>query len=515
MMLTSDIRSKFTVFLFFQDLEIGTKLRTALSVEGYEAFAFMDHETVLHRIRESSPHVIVFNLEALMGTLSEFVEEVLKINPEILFLPLVNPEQAAHLEPYREYNFIDLLPEGQGLEVRIKWTMDQICSQLYLSYQNEQLVTDQATQKDQIADLQKKVIEDTVQISDLQERLRSVKIPEAFSARDCLRSYVSVGSKEDLIGIFLQRLTRVSQLHVLYLKYLPSVHNLVATQVLNLEIDKLKGIGAKLTLEEIQNLHATLLRDEAPPSVKELMTQGLKVDDFICRALSLYRGLDGLMLFWSTNTASEASVKSATLPVDLIDNEFTIFSQHYFGFDLGKRYDSVDFEDAVTEVYNRAYYFLKLEEEVARARRLQKAASVLKISLDSWEQISRQGPVVRDSIIRTLANLIKKTSRVNDLVCRTAENEISVILPHSARKGAAIRAERLRRMVEGQSFQYSDRSLTISLGVSEYPSFCSSATELDQTAAQALQFIQNRSGNKVCLYRPNNSFKPDFDVPPI
>lgn len=505
MILKPEVRQHFTVFLFFQDLDLGTRLRTALSLEGYEAFAFMDYETVLHRIKESSPHLIIFNLEALMGTLSEFVEEVLKINPEICFLPLVDAKEAEALDPYREYNFVGFLPTGDGAEVRLRWMVEQICSELYLTYQNEGLINSNSESDALLAQLKGEVEAKTMQVQALEQKAGGKGTGSAFSIRDCAKSYAGLATKEEIIGTFLGRLQRVPNLTVLYLKYLPSVHNLVATQVLNLEIEKLKGIGAKLKPEEVQALPQNFLQDEVPESVRELMAQGLHTKDFISRGLTIHRGIEGVFLFWS----------STPLPVDLIDNEFAIFSQNYFICDLGKRYDSVNFEDPVTEAYTREFYFTSLEEEVARSRRLQRAVSIVKISFDNWEQISRQGQIVQDSIVRSLVALCKKTSRINDMVCRTRDNEFALILPHTARKGAAIRAERMRRMVESQSFQYSDRSLTVSCGVSEYPTFCSSAAELDQTANQALSYIQSRGGNKVCLFRPNNSFKPDFEVPPI
>lgn len=508
MILTNDVRSQFTVFVFFQDLDVGSQIRTGLAMDGYEAFAFMDYDTCLERIRQSSPHIVIFNLEALMGTLSEFVEKVLEINSEILFLPVVDAAQASSFEAYREYNFVDLIPTGADLDLRTRWTVDQICSELFLVYQNEQIASDEKLKDEQIEHEQRKNLELEKRVAGLEHQVLSQKSVEPFSVRESSMAYVGLSSKEDLVGTFFQRLGRLfptSALHALYLKYLPTVHNMVATQALSLEIDKLKGIGAKLTPDEIQNLHLSLVRNETPPSVHQLMKQGFHVQDYLTRGLLVHRGVDGLFLFWG----------QGGFDVNMLDNEFIVFAQNYANFDLAKNYDSINFEDPVTEVQNREYYFMKLEEEVARSRRLQKAVSVVKVSFDDWERILREGSVVRDTALRTLAHLIKKSSRVNDLVCRTLDNEFALVLPHSARKGAAIRAERLRRMIETQVFQYTDGPLSISCGISEYPTFCSSAAELDHSAGQALSYIRTRGGNKVCLFRPASSFKPDFDVPPI
>lgn len=508
MILTPEVRAQFTVFCFFHDIEIGSQMRTALAMEGYETFAFMDYDTCIERIRQSSPHMIVFNLEAIMGNLSGFVETVLEINPEIMFVPVVESNQATALEAYREYNFIDLIPTGPDLESRLKWTVDQVSSELFLTYQNEQFAAAETLKDEEIAANQKRADELQAALNELQNQVASQKPVQAFFVREAQQAYIGMASKEDLVGTFFQRLGRAfpeGQFQALYLKYLPTVHNLVATQAMGLEIEKLKGVGAKLSTDEIQNLHLSLARHEAPASVQELMRQGFHVPEYIARGLLIHRGCDGLFVFWS----------KSGFDVDLLDNEFLVFAQAYATFDIAKKFDAINFEDPVTEVPNREFYFMKLEEEVARSRRLQKAVSVVKVSFDDWDRILREGNVVRDTALRTLAVLIKKSSRVNDVVCRTLDNEFAMILPHSARKGAAIRAERLRRMIETHVFQYSERPLSISCGISEYPTFCSSAAELDHSAGQALSYIRTRGGNKVCLFRPTQSFKPDFDVPPI
>jgi GGDEF domain-containing protein len=73
----------------------------------------------------------------------------------------------------------------------------------------------------------------------------------------------------------------------------------------------------------------------------------------------------------------------------------------------------------------------------------------------------------------------------------------------------------LRRIIEGHSFGVSDLKITISCGVSEYPSLSTGAEDLEASASKALEFIVSRGGNKVCLFKPIEEFKPDFEVPPM
>ena len=90
-----------------------------------------------------------------------------------------------------------------------------------------------------------------------------------------------------------------------------------------------------------------------------------------------------------------------------------------------------------------------------------------------------------------------------------------IILPHASQKGALIRAERLHRQIETQAQKVFGLSISMSSGISEYPSHCATAEDLDRAAAKALEFVIKQGGNKVCLYKPESNFKPDFVVPPM
>jgi diguanylate cyclase (GGDEF)-like protein len=122
------------------------------------------------------------------------------------------------------------------------------------------------------------------------------------------------------------------------------------------------------------------------------------------------------------------------------------------------------------------------------------------------------GETVRDELLKSVGTIISKTSRTNDVTCRTAANEIAMILPHCSRKGAALRAERIRRIIEGTSFIDNGMKLSISLGISEYPTLCDSAKTLDETASKALLHIADKGGNKICLFKASESHQPEYEV---
>ena len=505
MILTPEIRSKFSIFLFLEDLNQGTDLRGHLAVSGYEVFMFRDQDTILDRVKQAAPHLVVFEIEALQTPLSEFVEAVLEANPEIQFLPLVEPGQAAGLHDYRDFNFAGVVTRGDERDLRLLWQVDQVCSELYFQYQNEQLLDQQMGLRKQIDVLDQ-------EMANLREQNTQIQSVEPFSAGREVQLFERANSKEEILDIFLKQLEqkclrRNQRLQAIVLKFLPTVQSFVATQALGLELDKLKGIGARLEKEESDDLLGFLHSGKFPAQLIQLVQQGLKVPSFVGKALLLPETVEALFVFWT--------VDGRLQPADF-ENEYVIFQLMYQNLHLARRLKEADTRDPITELESRDFYLKKLDEEIARARRLQKAVAVVKISIDHLHEIEQAfGQGTRNAVLRTVAALVRRTSRLNDYSCRTDENELTMLLPHCVRKGAAIRAERIRRMIENHSFNLSGHRVTLSCGISEYPSLCNSGEELEKTALQALHFIQEKGGNKVCLFRARQNFKPDFDVPPI
>lgn len=511
MKLSSTARSEFSVFLLFQDPDQAATYREALSFEGYDCYVFIDYEIFLDRVKEKAPDLVVFEMDALMGTLSEFVQSILEISPEVHFLPTVEPAAAEALIPYRDYNFIGLFTGGPEAKTRLLWQVDAHFSEMTL---NRKLSAAESAVEQARAQLERS--------SEQIEEARSLALKAAervpaptntWSVSDSEQVYRKAHSREEMMTRFLERVIQVAvppnkatSSVGLFFKYISTLFNLVATQSQGLSLEKLKGVGVKLTPVEAEIFSDLARKFQAPMPLQELLQQGFVVADYYLRPLWSVRGLEGVMVFWPANDFDQKA----------LDNEWSVFSSQFLLIDLKSKYDELNVIDPVTEAHTREFYLKTLEMEVSRARRLQKPVSVIKLTLDQWADVKlKSGELVRESILKSLVAIIKKTGRTNDFVCLTKQGELSLILPHSARQGAAVRAERLRRIVEAQSFQYAEGPLTISCGVSEYPSFCSSAVELDHTAGQAMAYIQARGGNKLCLYKPLDKFKPDFEVPPI
>jgi diguanylate cyclase (GGDEF)-like protein len=101
--------------------------------------------------------------------------------------------------------------------------------------------------------------------------------------------------------------------------------------------------------------------------------------------------------------------------------------------------------DGLTGLYNHRYFYERLAQEVARARRYELPLSLLMIDIDDFKRYNdRLGHRAGDALLRGLAALLLTQTRQQvDLVARYGGEEFAIILPSTGPLGAARLGERL------------------------------------------------------------------------
>lgn len=127
--------------------------------------------------------------------------------------------------------------------------------------------------------------------------------------------------------------------------------------------------------------------------------------------------------------------------------------------------------DALSGLYNRRFLMEALAGEYERAKRVQRALSVLLIDVDHFKQINDTlGHQAGDQVIRGLAVLLQQQRRRYDVVGRYGGDEFLWILPEVEVAGAFSLGERIRLAAEYTPFGGEDRLLqvTLSIGAATY-----------------------------------------------
>lgn len=156
--------------------------------------------------------------------------------------------------------------------------------------------------------------------------------------------------------------------------------------------------------------------------------------------------------------------------------------------------------DPITHLYNARYLTIRLEEEIARARRHGLALSLLFIDSDSLKITNdRYGHQHGDRLVRSLADTIVQNVRSEDVPVRYAGgDEFVVILPGTDWPEAAEIAERLRHQARlvpvgprGEAFG------TVSIGVATFPQHATTPADLVARADRAM--YEAKAAGKDCV----------------
>lgn len=166
--------------------------------------------------------------------------------------------------------------------------------------------------------------------------------------------------------------------------------------------------------------------------------------------------------------------------------------------------------DALTGLFNRRIFDLRVEEEYARLNRGQMMQlGLLFIDVDHFGEFNKKyGHQVGDEVLRQVAQAIRETARTTDTVCRYGGEEICVILPESLALGAEQLAARIRQRVESLVVDVSDGKgpalgvrVTISVGVATHSQFDTrqgSFQKLIGDANAAMRQAKQSGRNCVC-----------------
>jgi diguanylate cyclase (GGDEF)-like protein len=184
-------------------------------------------------------------------------------------------------------------------------------------------------------------------------------------------------------------------------------------------------------------------------------------------------------------------------------------------------------KDALTSLYNRRHFFLRLNSELQRARRYGRTFSLLLIDVDHFKRFNDTfGHPAGDQLLRGLAEVLQTSIRRSDakpsyevdIGCRYGGEEFAIILPEAASVGGAIAAERLRASIETrgalvvaerirrqvEAARWEGRSVTVSIGVASYPEHGRDVESIVKAADDALYAAKSQGRNRVAVAAGGN-----------
>ncbi|NOZ63747.1 MAG: sensor domain-containing diguanylate cyclase [Caldiserica bacterium] len=158
--------------------------------------------------------------------------------------------------------------------------------------------------------------------------------------------------------------------------------------------------------------------------------------------------------------------------------------------------------DGLTQVFNRRHFQEKLQAEIQKAKEKHQPLSLIIGDIDNFKYYNdSQGHLAGDEVLKTIANILKKNTKGQDIVARFGGEEFVLILPRTDKKNAMKLAEDLREKVAEHVFPAEEsmpqKDVTITFGVATYPEDGDTPEKILSIADQRLYKGKEQGKNQV------------------
>jgi two-component system cell cycle response regulator len=174
--------------------------------------------------------------------------------------------------------------------------------------------------------------------------------------------------------------------------------------------------------------------------------------------------------------------------------------------DARSKLERLSMHDDLTGLYNYRYLHTRLSEEFKRAERYHDPLACVVVDIDRLGAVNDAGGrPMGDSVLKGVADILRKSVREVDVVARFGGDEFLIILPSTHFAGSVTVAERIWREVSEHAFLGDlTRRFTVraSVGVALYPSRdVRTKDALLRSADTALLQAKRDGGNRVCVFQ--------------
>ena len=159
--------------------------------------------------------------------------------------------------------------------------------------------------------------------------------------------------------------------------------------------------------------------------------------------------------------------------------------------------------DGLSGLLNHQTFKERFQDEVMRAERFQHKMAIMIFDLDKFKKVNDTlGHQYGDYVIQTVAKIMLDNVRAVDVVARYGGEEFAIILINTTAAMSNVVAKRIVANIADYKFSMDkiETRVTISGGMSEYPTHTKRMKELIEYADQAMYETKQNGGNDITIH---------------
>ena len=269
----------------------------------------------------------------------------------------------------------------------------------------------------------------------------------------------------------------------------------------DVKIKKGEGIAGKVFRDKkpffVKNLDEVTVPDFKPKS-------RYKTDSFISLPLVFGSETIGVLNIADKRTGEKFSERDFHLL-----NHFSSYSSCALriatDYAVAERMKEFSVIDALTGLFNRQHFRMRLGEEIRRSGRYCNTFSFAIVDIDDFRLFNdTEGRLAGDSVLTEIAEIAHRCIRVYDILSRFGGEEFGILMPHTDKDSAFVVAERIRNNVKASLKNkwetFPRPGITVSIGISFFPHDGKNIDELMESADTALYKAKSTGKDKTVVY---------------
>ena len=168
--------------------------------------------------------------------------------------------------------------------------------------------------------------------------------------------------------------------------------------------------------------------------------------------------------------------------------------------------------DPLTGLWNHRTFHERLRTELQGASALSSPVALLMLDLDDFKRVNDvYSHATGDQVLSGVAEILLRSVRVGDCVCRIGGEEFAIIAPASGLPEAYRLAERAQEEISRVSFGPVG-SISVSIGIATGPEHAANPRELIACGEVAMMTAKSRGKNSIVVFQEDDGERPGTET---